>query len=489
MATSTLPLVSENKGSDQDKAGQYTAERVRYWNRFHSANKALARGRKGYQSRLAEVYGLVIPPGMTVLELGCGNGDLLASLKPAYGVGIDFSMVAIEQARERHSELMFVEADVHSFDLNEKFDYIICSDLMNDLWDVQQMLERLRMHSHSGTRFICNAYSRLWQLPRLAAEAVGFLPRQLPQNWLTREDISNLAGLAGWEVFRAWPEVLLPFRVPFAHTLANKFLAKVWPIHNLAISNFLIARPQPERRATDGFVSVVVAARNEEGNIANIFDRVPQMGLGTELIFVEGNSKDDTFGAIEREIARRPGYNARLYKQPGKGKGDAVRKGFAEAKGDLLMILDADLTVAPEDLPRFYEAWRSGKAEFVNGVRLVYPMDEKAMRFFNLVGNRFFSLAFSWLLSQNTKDTLCGTKVVSRRNYELIAANRAYFGDFDPFGDFDLLFGAAKLNLRIIDLPIRYRERVYGETNIARWTSGVILLRMVIYASRRLKFV
>jgi glycosyltransferase involved in cell wall biosynthesis len=252
----------------------------------------------------------------------------------------------------------------------------------------------------------------------------------------------------------------------------------------------LVARPQPEPSARPpARVSVVVAARNESGNIAEIFERLPAMGAGTELVFVEGHSTDDTWQAIEREIARHPDAPARLFRQTGKGKGDAVRKGFAEAKGDLLMILDADLSVAPEDLPRFYEAWHSGKADFVNGVRLVYPLEERAMRFLNQMGNKFFSLAFSWLLGQSVKDSLCGTKVLSRSDYAVIAANRAYFGEFDPFGDFDLLFGAAKYNLKILDLPIRYRERRYGATNIQRWSHGLLLLRMVLYALGRIKFV
>ena len=312
----------------------------------------------------------------------------------------------------------------------------------------------------------------------------------LTQNWLTAADLVNLLYLAGFEVIRLNPEVLCPFRIPLLHRLANRFLVKLWPFHLFSITNFIVARPVPCPLDTpEPIVSVVIAARNEEGNIAGIFDRVPNMGAGTELIFVEGNSTDHTYEAIEREIRRRPEVNARLYKQPGKGKGDAVRTGFDEAAGELLMILDADMTVPPEDLPRFYEAWRSGKAEFVNGVRLVYPMEERAMRFFNHIGNRFFSLVFTWLLSQNVKDTLCGTKVLSKRNYETIARNRAWFGDLDPFGDFDLLFGAARYNLKIVDLPVRYAERTYGDTNIHRWRHGLILLKMVMLAMRRLKFV
>jgi glycosyltransferase involved in cell wall biosynthesis len=192
---------------------------------------------------------------------------------------------------------------------------------------------------------------------------------------------------------------------------------------------------------------------------------------------------------IERTARENPDQKSLLLRQMGIGKADAVRLGFEHASGDILMILDADLTVAPEDLPRFYDALCSGRGEFINGVRLVYPMDQEAMRWLNFLGNKFFSLTFSWLLGQPIKDTLCGTKVLWRKDYELISTNRTYFGDFDPFGDFDLLFGASKLNRKIIDLPIRYRERTYGKTNISRWRHGWLLLRMVIIGARRLKFI
>jgi glycosyltransferase involved in cell wall biosynthesis len=234
---------------------------------------------------------------------------------------------------------------------------------------------------------------------------------------------------------------------------------------------------------------VIVPARNEAGNIPQILKRIPEMGSGTEIIFVEGHSRDHTYEAVEHNIAIYSKKCCQLYRQSGTGKGDAVRLGFDKAHGDILMILDADLTVPPEDLPRFYEALSSGKGEFVNGVRLVYPMEKEAMRFLNFIGNKFFSLAFSWLLGQSVKDTLCGTKVLWKTDYELIAANRSYFGDFDPFGDFDLLFGAAKQNLKLVDLPVRYRERTYGTTNIERWKHGWLLLKMVWFAARRIKFV
>ena len=216
--------------------------------------------------------------------------------------------------------------------------------------------------------------------------------------------------------------------------------------------------------------------RNEAGNVAAALARTPVMGSGTELIFVEGHSTDDTWETIQRAIKR---YNGPLklsaFQQTGKGKGDAVRLGFAKATGDMLMILDADLTVPPEELPSFYDVIARGQADYVQGTRLVYPMEPGAMRFFNKLGNVAFSQLFTYLLQQPIKDTLCGTKVLWRRDYERIAAARSYFGDFDPFGDFDLIFGAARLNLKIVEIPVRYRDRTYGETNIQRWKHGLLL--------------
>ena len=472
------------------KQAQYVEARLRFWESYAADFERWEGPRRAYRRRLIELYRLAIPPGARVLEIGCGTGELLAALKPSYGVGVDLSPNMIARARELHSELHFEVQDAGQLDAGGPFDYIIASDLVNDLWDVQQTFEVVARHAQPSTRLVLNFYSRLWEIPRRIAEKLGLARRMLSQNWLTVEDVVNLLHLSEFETIRISAEIMWPVRTPLIGTICNKYLVKLWPFRWFGLTNFLIARRgagQPE--GPEPLVSVVVPARNEEGNIRQIFDRVPEMGAGTELIFVEGHSKDDTYGTIEREMARRSRDRVKLFRQTGKGKGDAVRLGFAEATGDLLMILDADLTVPPEDLPRFYAAWRSRKGEFINGVRLVYPMEERAMRFFNFLGNKFFSMAFSWLLSQSVKDTLCGTKVLSRKQYEMIAANRAYFGEIDPFGDFDLIFGAAKYNLKIVDLPVRYQERVYGETNIQRWSHGWLLLRMVMLAMRRIKFV
>jgi len=469
----------------------YRQERIRHWDEVADQMDAWSGWGGYYHQRLAQVYRFLVPPGRKILEVGCGRGDLLAALEPAVGVGVDFSEQMLRRARQRHPELLFLCADSHNFDLGETFDAILLSDLVNDLWDVQAVLERLMPLTTSRTRIIINTYSHLWELPLALAGKLDLAKPNLYQNWLTVEDVSNLLQLTEFEIVRHWEEILFPLPVPGVAGLSNRFIVKIWPFKYLALANFILARPkmQPRKPKKEPTVSVIVPARNEAGNISKIFARTPEMGAGTELVFVEGHSRDDTYAAIEGEIAAHPEWKCKLLRQTGVGKGDAVRLGFAEAAGDILMILDADLTVPPEDLPRFYQVLRSGKGEFANGVRLVYPMEKEAMRFLNLLGNKFFSQAFSWLLGQPIKDTLCGSKAIWKTDYNLIAANRSYFGEFDPFGDFDLLFGAARLGLKIVDLPIRYRERTYGTTNIHRWRHGWLLLKMVAFAARRIKFI
>jgi ubiquinone/menaquinone biosynthesis C-methylase UbiE len=470
-----------------DEAGvEYQQTRMAHWNSVAQKRDRWRGLGHWYHRRLTEIYQFLVNPNQRILEIGCGSGELLASLQPSHGTGVDFSIEMIKRAKINHPNLEFHHLDAHDLSsLQGTFDIIIFSDSVNDLWDVQRALEQIQPFCAPHTRLILNFYSHLWQLPLAIAQSLNLASPMLNQNWLTHEDVGNMLRLAGFESIRATREILWP--LPLG-ALADRYLVKMWPFRELALSNFMIARPMPQP-AKEPSVSVVIAARNEAGNIKSIFERVPKMGSKTEIVFVEGHSRDNTFEAIESEMPLHPSTPSLLFRQPGIGKADAIRLGFEKASGDILMILDADLTVPPEDLPRFYEAIASGTGEFINGVRLVYPMEKEAMRTLNFIGNKLFSLAFSWMLGQPIKDTLCGTKVMWRADYEKIAANRAYFGDFDPFGDFDLIFGAAKLNLKIVDLPIRYRERTYGTTNISRWKHGLLLLRMVAFAARRIKFV
>ncbi|MEI7989469.1 MAG: glycosyltransferase [Chloroflexota bacterium] len=480
-----------NQSIERRNRVNYQETRIALWDRVARRNYTGNPFSHSYHRRLKEVYQFLVSPEQRILELGCGTGDLLASLHPSYGIGVEFSSEMLDLARKRHPNLRFVQNDVHDLNLGVTFDSIILSDLLNDLWDVHTVFECVARHCEPHTRVLINTHSRLWGCPLNIAQMLGLSNPRLEQNWLQVEDVTNLLYLSDFEVIRTWQEFILPLSLPWVYSLFNRFLVRFLPFSWFALANFILARPQPmkERKVEKPLVSVVVPARNEEGNIADIFSLTPEMGSGTELIFVEGHSRDGTYAEIERQLAAHPERRCQLIRQSGVGKGDAARSGFEHAQGDILMILDADLTVPPRDLPRFYEALISGKGEFINGVRLVYPMEKEAMQFINLVGNKYFSMAFSWLLGQSIKDTLCGTKALWKKDYDQIARNRSYFGDFDPFGDYDLLFGAAKLNRKIVDMPIRYRERTYGSTNIHRWKHGWLLIKMVAFAAGKIKFI
>jgi len=453
---------------------------------YNASGREKGTGSTGYKRVLAHYYNLMIPPEASVLEVGCGNGDLLGMVRAGRKVGIDLSARCIESARIAHPECEFHVQSGECLNLKESFDVILLSETINYAADVQLLLKKLLGVSHPKTRLQANIFNHLWQPLSSLATALSIRGDHPPENWFSRSDLLRLLDLSGWSAVTTTHRILFPSSVPFLDFFFNQCLAVFLP--PLCITIFCTARPRipslsPMR------VSVIIPARNEAGNIEKAVLRTPQMGLGTELILVEGHSKDKTWEEMLRVAANHPEKNISLLRQRGEGKGDAVRQGFSTATGEVVMVLDADLTVQPEELPKFYEAIVSGRSEFVNGVRLSYPLERESMRFLNLCANKFFGLIFSWMLGQQVKDTLCGTKALLRSDYERLAAGRSYFGESDPFGDFDLLFGAAKMNLQITDIPIRYRERAYGSTNIRRWHHGFLLMKMVFLGARKLKFV
>ncbi len=436
------------------------------------------------------VAGLVVP-GARVLEVGCGLGDLLASLRARQAVGLDISPRMIAHGRDRHGGLDLRVADVQRDPLPAgPFDFIVLSDTIGLLEDIQGALERLWPLLDERGRIIVTYQNVVWEPVLALAEQLGLKTPWPDQNWLSMQDIENLLQLSDFEVVRRGTDVLMPFEAPLLSDLANRVGAKLPLLRHGAMVDYFVARKLPRRSlSNEPSVSVICPCKDERGNIEAAVSRTPLMGKATELIFVDGSSTDGTRDQIVQTMRDYDGpLSLRLVDQgDGIGKGDAVRKGFAAATGDVLMILDSDLTVPPEDLPKFYRALVSGKGEMINGVRLVYPMEQEAMRFLNLLGNKFFSVALSWLLEQPIKDSLCGTKVLFTEDYKRIETERAYFGDFDPFGDFDLLFGAGRLNMRIIDLPVRYRDRAYGETKIHRFSHGWLLLKMTSFGFRKLR--
>ncbi len=440
-----------------------------------------------------------IPEGQRILEIGCWTGDLLAKLKPSFGVGIDLCEKAISIAKQKykHENLQFIDGDflnekVRELVNNEKFDYIVIINTIGQIHDLNSLFKIFHKYCHSRTRIFIYSYSRLWQPIYSFAEFIGLKFKSPQESWLPPEELKQMFYLSNLQEVRWDLQILFPFKVPIFSKIINGFFAHLPFIENLCLIFGFVARPllyeDNECKADDSVsCSIIIPCRNEEGHIKMLVERLPELGEKSEYVFVEGNSTDNTEEVIRKIISENPDRNFSFCKQLGKGKGDAVRLGFSKARYEILAILDADISVAPEDLPSMLEILLNKKAEFVNGSRLVYPMEKKAMKYLNLIVNKSFALIFTYLLGQQVRDTLCGTKVLWKRDYEQIINNRTYFGDFDPFGDFDLLFGASKLNLKIIDFPVRYDERTYGDTNISRFRDGWLLLKMVFFAFNKIK--
>jgi SAM-dependent methyltransferase len=466
------------------------AEKLRFFEEAAPTRDAWRARNRHYQRELLAFFRFMIPEGASVIEIGSGTGALLADLKPGRGLGIDFSPAMTAAAKERYPGLEFRTADIEALDLGEKFDYVVMQDLLGHLDDIWLAFRNLRKVTRPDTRVVITSYNPLWEPLVNLAEAAGLKERLPRQNWLASADIENFLYLNDYEVVKKGYRFLMPFNIPLLAPFCNRFLAKMPLFKSLGLIQFIVARQAPAAAAAarEYSVSVMVPCRNEAGNIERLFAELPRLGSGTELVFVDGNSDDGTVDKIKEVSAKYPGIPVKVIPQGGAfGKADAVRKGFDACSGDVLMILDADLTVVPADLPKFYAAIAEGKGDFINGCRLVYPMEKGAMRFLNMIGNKTFSLIFTWTLGQRIKDTLCGTKVLLKSNYEKIKAGRAYFGEFDPFGDFDLLFGASKLNLKITEMPVSYKERKYGVTKISRFRHGLLLFRMSFIAFVKLK--
>ena len=457
-----------------DKIASRNAKRKKRRNRF-------------YHRSLEKYFKHIIPEGASVLELGSGNGDLLDAVKPAKGVGIDLSPEMVNTASKKYPELSFINGDVEEISLDEKFDYIILSDLVSILWDVQKVFQEIKKVSHPRTKIVISYYNSAWEYAIRILEFFRLKQKQPIHNWLSVSDINNLARLEDYEIVKNDRKILFPKYIPIFNLIVNKFFSNLPLINRMNLVNLITIRPFVPTKS-EYSVTIVVPARNEKGNIENAIKQTPAFGSWQEFIFIEGNSSDGTYEEMLRVKEKYSEMKIQVFKQTGKGKGNAVREAFDRATGDILMILDADLTTPPEEMPKFYEALATNKGEFINGCRLVYSMEKQAMRFLNLLGNKFFGHFFTFLLGQRLKDTLCGTKVLFKKDYIKIQENRSYFGDFDPFGDFDLLFGAAKLNLKITEVIVRYKDRVYGSTQISRFKHGWLLIRMSLFAANKLKF-
>jgi SAM-dependent methyltransferase len=457
----------------------------------------IARSRYYYDG-LVHLLRFLVPPGQRVLDIGCGNGDQLSALAPSLGVGVDVSQGMVDLARTKHPHLTLFRQAAEELCLPQYavrgeaggFDSIVMVNVVGELADVLAALKSLRPLVHADTRLVIVYYNHLWEPLVGPAARLGLKLNNPTQNWLSPGDLRGLLHLGGFETVKSGLRMPCPKYVPGVAELMNRVLGRLPLLNQLGFVRFVVARPTvPLPRPPAAYsATVVVPCKNEEGNVPAIPSRVPEMGAFTEIVFVDDRSGDATAARVREAIAAHPQRRIRLVEGPGLGKGAAVRAGLAEASGDVLMILDADMTVMPEDLPAFFDAITSNKGELVMGTRLVYPLGAEAMRTANILGNKVFAWAFTFLLEQRITDTLCGTKVVMRRNYERILEARGLFGDVDRWGDYDWIFGAAKCNLRIVEIPVHYVERVTGETKMGkRLRNGLVMLRMCWLALRRVK--
>jgi hypothetical protein len=418
----------------------------------------------------------------------------LAAVKPCVGKGVEICDEIVNIARQRNSSFEFAVAFPdqqdfqRAFKPEERFDYILLNDI-GDTVDVLQALRNLRPLCLRHTRLLIQTYNHLWEPLVTFAEWLGMKVPRTEQNWLSTSDIQDLLKLAGFEALQTHRIVLFPKYFPLLSAFLNRFCARLPFLSKFCMTQVVVARMLPPPVLSEELsVSVVIPCKNEKGNIEDAVRRIPDLAGRTELIFCDDRSSDGTAEEVLRVQALYPDKEIRLERGPGVCKSRNVWTGFEAATGDILMILDADLTTIPEELPYFTDVIVSGQAEFINGSRLVYPVPKAAMNTMNMLGNKFFSVAFTYLLGQRVKDTLCGTKVLWKSDWERIKPLLGSWGTEDRWGDYELLFGAAKLNLKIVDLPVHYQERVYGSTKMTRvFRNGLVMLKMCWHGFLKLK--
>jgi hypothetical protein len=442
-----------------------------------------------YYDAVKRVLRFIIEPGARVLNVRCQTGHLLHSVAPSHGVGVDISQEMVDVAARQHPQYRFACADPEAVELSETFDYILFNDV-SDTVDVQAAFTRLAPLCEPHTRLVVFGYNRLWQNVVDLAARLGWKMPSEDLSWLSEHDLRGLLRLSGFEVVSVYRIVLAPKWIPLVSEFLNRVVARLPGVSRLCMNYFIVARPlaAPVDPASVR-VSVIIPCRNEEGNVRPAVERLPQLGRETEVIFCDDKSTDGTAAEVRRMQQMYPERIIRLVDGPGINKAENVRTGFRAATGDLVMILDGDLAVMPEELPYFVRALTDRSGEFINGSRLVYPMPRAAMKFANSLGNKAFSMLFSYLLDRPIKDTLCGTKALWRRDWERIDRRLwGQWGVLDRWGDYELLFGARRLQLAIVDLPVHYQERVYGVTKMTRvFANGLHMLRMCGAAWLRLK--
>lgn len=444
------------------------------WDAWRSRNRF-------YHEQVKELVAGAVVPYRSVLDIGCGTGDVLSTVRPSPGIGLNVADRLTQLAREKYPDLRFETSDPDTIELPADFrpDYVVSVNLLDHTHDVFELLANVRECVTERTLIVMTTSNPLWAPVLRLASRLGRRSRESPRNFITNRDIASILNVLGLDVVESGVTLPVPERVPVISTVLNAVLPELPVLRYLSSTQYIAARPRIGRK--DLSVSVVVPCHNEEANVRECARRIPDMGAATEVIFVDDGSSDGTRAAVLSAMEEDPRVRLVAY-DTNHGKANAVRAGFGAARNDVLMILDADMTVAPEDLPKFLAPLQAGTAELVNGTRLVYPIAERAMPTANFIGNKAFCLLVSWVLRQRVSDTLCGTKALLRRDYESMPVPGS-----DRWGDFNLLFGAARQKLRILEIPIHYRERVAGESKMNVRRDGPMFLRTCLKGWRMLR--
>jgi hypothetical protein len=488
----SMIATEQEKGTNEFWGPQALEEMRRARSEFQDATAAnrdkWIHANEYFYDCLKRVLQLIVEPGKRVLAVRCETGHLLASVMPEYGVGVEIGEAMVEYARTQHPTLHFVKSDPENLDLHDQFDYVLFDHIF-DTVDILRSFERIRQHCTAETQVVVINYNHLWQPILQLASKLGLRSKFVEPNWVSENDIRGFLKLAGFRPVRKHRLLLFPKSVPLVSTFLNRLIARLPGLRRLCLMQVMVARPVPEplneRNLT---VSVVIPCRNEKDNIAPAVERIPALGQQSEILFCDDKSTDGTADEVRRMQALYPEREIRLIEGPGICKAENVWTGFRAARGDVLMILDADLAVMPEELPMFLRALASRRGDFINGSRLIYPMQHNAMKFANEIGNKLFGLLFSFLLDQRIKDTLCGTKVLWRKDWIRMEKTLGSWGIKDLWGDYELLFGASKLHLEIVEVPVHYQERIHGVTKMTRvFANGLRMLGICWHAWSRLE--
>ena len=358
--------------------------------------------------------------------------------------------------------------------INKKYQRIILTDVVENYDDVFALLNIVSNLLTIDGKLIISSINTKYLILSRTLEFLKLKDSNENTSYIHVKKIRNITSGVGLEYQKFYTKQLFPFSFFYVGNVINKIMEIISFQLNLGIKTYIIFRPAIITNSKNS-KSIIIPAKNEEGNLVELVSRIPKFE-NTEIIFSYGKSKDNTLKVMKQITQSNKLFKFKLVKQTKNGKANAVWEALNVVENDLIAILDADISVDPETLSDFFDIIEKNNADFVNGTRLIYDMEKNSMRFLNRIGNRFFQFFISKIIKEALTDSLCGTKVFKKSYLNDLYFWQNIFGKKDPFGDFDLIFAAAYSGQKIVEMPIVYRERKYGTTQIARFKDGFKLL-------------